>query len=265
MEDSTAGWFEHFFEVWWWEKTQHNSTVSKNAPPQELAARIIDSVDSATYTRVLWVDISDPRKDGLSGWHSPQPVYGLTVLWNRFPKLRSKNPLEKILDYWVKAIQKRPQPVHFYGKMAVEVDPSMIQLGYAIAAMHNGYKHFKKPEYLQARNTLLSRMRDAYNENGMLGAMENKIAWSRTRVSGVSDATLLEMCVAVSIYGQTCVFLEDEKGLRTAQGWVLAALAREGQEGKNPFHNYESATFADRCGMLAVMRKTTAYLTPLEE
>jgi hypothetical protein len=38
-------------------------------------------------------------------------------------------------------------------------------------------------------------------------------------------------------------------------------LTREGPEGRNAFRNYESATFKDRCGMIAVLRGEAPYLS----
>jgi hypothetical protein len=67
------------------------------------------------------------------------------------------------------------------------------------------------------------------------------------------------MCEAVSLYGQVCALIGDEKGLKQAQDWIKAALTREGTQGKNPFRNYESATFKDRCGFIAVLRGKSAF------
>lgn len=193
-------------------------------------------------------------------WHSPHLVYALSVIHRRFPDLRSKTDLKTILDFWVQDMAQHPDPVRWAENATAAHDRSPYSRLYTIAALHVGSQLFDEEKYAAARDAQFERMRQLLEESGVLRAIREKTGWSHP--DGWAF-TLYQrpMTEAVSAYGQACVLLGRERGLREAQDWIVAALdKREGDD--SPLINYRGATFAQRCGMIAVLRGRAAMLTP---
>lgn len=195
-----------------------------------------------------------------SGWHSPHLVSALAVIYQRFPDLRSKTDLKTILDFWVQDMVQHPDPVRWAENSITIPDRSPSARLYAISALHAGSQLFDEEKYAATRDAQFERMRQLLEENGVLTAMREKKGWSHP--DGWAF-TLYQRPIteAVSAYGQACALLGRERGLREAQDWIVAALdKREGDD--SPLINYRGATFAERCGMIAVLRGRAAMLTP---
>lgn len=222
-----------------------------------LAEMLLAHIGNLRKGQILWEDM---KEDKLSSWHSPHRVLALAALWDGYPSLRTQNPLERVLDYWVTAMRRNPDPIHQMGK-GISYDLSMSSRGQAIAALHIGHRVFKKAEYAQVRDLQMERLRESLKANGILNAMKNKLGLCADPTSPRVSWNWQTMCGPVSIYGQTCAYVGDDAGMKVAQDWIRAALAREGKEGENPFRNYQTATFSERCGMIAVLRGKAAYLT----
>ncbi len=262
-QDLSTHWVKHSFERYF---SSTPNTSYYELLTLELAKAIQDRLANPRYGAKLWEDIRTHRKDDPSGWHSPQSVYNLAYFWEHFPQLRDGNPLQCVLDYWVNAMEKNPDPVCRYGKGATSYAHDQYPHAYALAALHIGYKVFKKEEYLKARDRQMERLKELFEQKGFLNAISSKDGWVREPDKWHYQHYLQPICEAVALYGQACAFIDDKDGLTLSREWITAALAREGQEGKNPFHNYQAATFKDRCGMLAVLRGKAAYLmVPIEE
>jgi hypothetical protein len=223
---------------------------------------IQESLVNPQYGQKLWEKMIPYRDNEPNGWHSPFEVYMLTYLWNEFPDLRNENPLEKVLDFWIQAIKENPNPVHTFGKSAVEIDNNLYSRGYAIAALHMGYKIFGKTEYKVARDIQMEQFRSYLKKKGFLDSITKLQGWVLEPDKWNYSNNCQPICEAISLYGQTCAFIGDTEGLNLAQEWIKTALTGTGPEGKNPFRNYETAKFKDRCGFIAVLRGKSAYLSP---
>lgn len=200
-----------------------------------------------------------------SGWHQPQLVYGLAVLWERFPDLRDRNVLERVLDYWVEAIARCPAPVTSYGKGGLDLDNSPESHGFTVAALHAGHQSFGKPEYLAARDAMLDSMRGLPlrpPDNPYYEAMAARTRWRSIPDSSHLNRDAQNMCEFVSVYGQTCAFIGNGEELEETEEWIRSALTRE--DGYRLFDIYSRATFSQRCGMISILRGRAAYLAAPE-
>jgi hypothetical protein len=232
-------------------------SVPKTPLSVERAKMLLQNLASPEYGPRLWEDLTPFAADAPCGWHSPQSVYVLACLWKGYPVLRQDNPLEKTLDYWVDAIAKSPDPVGVHGKGTVRIEHDLCSHGYAAAALHLGHELLSKIQYEAACKVQMERLNAYMREMGFQDAMMNRAKWTRERQPLIG----CPMCEAISLYGQTAAFVEDKAALEHAQRWIQAALAGTGPEGNEAFRNYESATFRDRCGMIAVLRSRAAYLS----
>ncbi len=203
--------------------------------------------------------------DGPSSWSHPFEVVMLSYLWKEFPEFRQGNPIEKILDFWVEVMKENPDPVRDGGKAGAEIDDRLVSRAYAIATLNLGYELFKKQEYKEACDVQISRFREYLQEKGILNSIIKLEGWE-DKTFGFTDDRDREMCEAVSLYGQVCALIGDKEGLKQTQDWIKSALKRDETQGQNPFRNYESATFKDRCGFIAVLRgKSTFSELPLKK
>jgi hypothetical protein len=226
---------------------------------------IQDNLVNPKYGRKLWEAISGfPGSNGPSGWHNPFEVYMLAYFWSEFPELRSDNPLEKVLDFWVKAIKENPDPVNYAYKTFTAVDMNLYSRGYAIAALHLGYTLFNKTEYKEARDIQKKQFLIYLQKKGFFDSIVKLKGWvddPNQPNNWYNLRNCRQICEAVSLYGQTCVFTSDIEGLKQVQEWIKTALSGKGTEGQNPFRNYEAATFKDRCGFLSIMRGKSVFLS----
>jgi hypothetical protein len=245
-------WIEHVFE-----RTLYDRELPSNSTLEQLVPEIYNALEHPWYGPKLWEDLAGR---GEKGWHDPRMVYGLAILWERFPHLRKDNPLKKTLDYWVRAISERTVPLRPSGKAAVADDAELTSRGYAIAALHYGYQAFGSAEYAGARDAVLESMRQEPANNEYYKALVSKDAWCLDAKPSNYDRNWRDMCNFVSVYGQTCAYVGDEEELNLVRAWIVSAVMREGKEGENPFRNYQAATFGQRCGMIAVLRGKAAYL-----
>ena len=155
-------------------------------------------------------------------------------------------------------MKENPDPVEYEGKTSIWIDSSIYSRVYAIAALNLGYELFKKPEYKEACDVQIKRFRESLQEKGFLDSIINLEGW-KDKTLGLTPDREGQMCEAVSLYGQVCVLIGDNEGLKQAQNWIITALTREGVPNENPFRNYESAPFKDRCGFIAVLRGMSSF------
>ncbi|MBN1972188.1 MAG: hypothetical protein JW787_01015 [Sedimentisphaerales bacterium] len=214
----------------------------------------------------LWEKMVPYKSDEPSGWHNPFEVYMLAYLWKEYPELQQGNPIKKVLDFWFEAMKENPDPVEYAGKTSLWIDDSIYSRAYAIASLNLGYELFKKTEYKEACNVQIKRFREYLQEKGILDSIQKSEGWVLETDTWHYSRSGRQMCEAVSLYGQVCALIGDKEGLKQAQNWIKTALTREGTQGQNPFRNYESATFKDRCGFIAVLRgKSTFSELPLKK
>lgn len=220
-----------------------NEFTIKSRDAESLALLIFDCLRKPGSSAALWQSLSGASGNP-SEWHHPEMVYGLSALWNRFPNLRPRNDLERVLDYWVKAIALRSAPVEGIGKGGIVIDKKIMSYGFAAAALQNGYNAFGKPEYLNSRDAVLRAMRQLANDSSSHAYYDDMITYSVTK----------QMFEFVTLYGQTCTFIGDQSERARAQTWIRTTLSKP----ETP--HGDEATFQQRCGMISVLRGRASYL-----
>ncbi len=243
-------------------KEKYDNEVSETTLVQ--ARNLMNTLLDTSKGEVLWKEIT-PFGNEPSGWHSPSRVFELAYIYKEFTKLRKDNPIEKVLDFWVDSMKDSPDPVGYYTKGGIAYTDNLNLRAYSIVALNLGYELFKKPEYKEACDIQVKRFREYLQEKGILDSILN-LNGLKEKDFGYTPEIGRQMCEAVSLYGQVCILTGDKEGLKQAQEWIKTALTREGTPNENAFRNYESATFKDRCGFIAVLRgKSTFSELPLKK
>ncbi len=252
-----ANWGREMFGSYTWPARIKTETVQLD--PQDVRV-LLKQLSSKQQQPVLSQAFPHYRPTDPISWHSPKTAYGLAVLWQASFRAEDGNPLREMLDYWVSAMPQNLDPVHEYGKAAVEPDTELEARSYAIAALHVGFEVFQKPEYRQMRDLQMRRMVAVLETNGAMKLIREKSSWFNVDYAIVKALGTRDFSHVVSIYGQTCAFIGDKEGLEQAQAWILAALARKSRA----YDAYMQTTFLDRCGLLAVMQGRAAFLAAPE-
>lgn len=105
----------------------------------------------------------------------------------------------------------------------------------------------------EERDRQAERLRARLESLGWLAAI-------RGREGRPGDAKLPGLAHAVVIYARAMATIGGDAGVADARAWVRAALLREGGEAAGPFLHDREAHFADRLGLLAVLRGRRALL-----
>jgi len=247
---SLVGWMVR--EFWHPARTAGLDSLDEGIPlGEEGASRLLDQVGGPGHARDLWNPLGSPEV--LGGWHSPKSVFLLALLWEAYPRLRSRNPLRRTLDFWVDAIQVSPYPVASGGKTR-RYTPVVHPLGLsaAAAALHIGHRAIGDEGYTKALDAVLEALRAVPEGCPFYDALTAGTPYESVDESGVIRANPRRMCDFVALYGQLCALIGDEAELEKARAWIRAALLRRG----DAFTNYEQATFRQRCGMVATLRRS---------
>ena len=234
----------------------------------EIVGRAASMMAWPKHSARLWERLEEPRRNfrrqPIGGWHNPRQVWALAMLYRDNPSFRTHkaNPLERILDFWAATMPKEPDPVMMKGPNIIERDESLRSRAYAIAALQIGAYVYRKDSYIAARDLQFQRMIDSMKASGVWDAMINRQGWCSNRNRYLDEATWRSMNTAVAVFGQTCVFVENEEGAALADAWIRAAVTRRGADDFKPFRNYVAASISDRCGFIAVLRRSAGFLTP---
>ena len=238
-------------------------TYAEKLAPDDLLKQVVHLVVEEPYGPKLW---EDKRGAGLqpgsalSGWHDPEVVWALALLWRQYPGLRPSIPLERILDYWSASMAEHPFPTREFGKGWTEEDHSADSLAYAAAALEIGREGLGDRPYAQARDNLLALLRKIGEGARLYDAMVTKTDWPVPH-SSYDGSVTRDMAHYVAVYGQLCGLLGRADELQKARDWVAAALSREGAEGQKLFECYHNASFEDRCALLAMLRGLSPLFT----
>lgn len=195
-----------------------------------------------------------------TGRHSLHVVYALAVVHQRYPELRPSIRLRRILDFWVRDVTQHPDPVRHAENATTAIEASPYARLCGIAALDRGYELFGDQRYAEARDAEFKRMRQLLDDDGVLRAIREKTSW-RHADGWAFTSYQRPLTEAVAAYGQACALLGDEQEVKQAQDWIYAALTRRGGA-DGPVLNYGGSSFADCCGMIAVLRGEAAMLKP---
>lgn len=236
--------------------------LGKSPGGSKVAAVLLEATnwEAENAQRQGSIPLANPIGHKPTGWHNPHLVYALAVIHQRYPDLRSKTGLKTTLDFWVKDMPEHPDPVRYSENATTVNDHSTIARLYAIAALDLGTKLLGDKRYAQARDAQFKRMSAVLEESGVLKAIRQKKGWRHPR-GWAFTRYQRPMTEAASGYGQACALLGDKQGLKQAQDWIVAAMEKSGGK-DDPHINYNGATFAERCGMVAVLRGRASMLTP---
>jgi hypothetical protein len=211
----------------------------------------------------LWEPLQG--QDGKMGWHHPRTVCRLALLWRRYAELRGSIPLEGILDFWCESMKTQPFPMGRPSMVGYLEDRTALSLACAAVALHVGFEALAKPEYAEARDRVLARMREAratdYQASWGIGperplyqvlvlhadpgAPRGSVSWN------LAD----EIVRFAAVYGQTCAFIGNTEELGKVRDWTADVLAKKGDDGQKLYEGcYRQASFSTRCALLAAVR-----------
>ncbi len=224
---------------------------SDESPVWELDSAVGGAVDGDGGPK-LWEPLT--AGGGPEGWHEPAGSSApWRCVWQGCPDLREAIPLERILDFWCESIKTQPLPLTDMVMGGVRPDDDCESLACAAVALQVGSRAFSEPEYAQARDALLDRMRETGRERPLYQSMLSRA--DRGQPADVRWSVRYDDVFRfAAVYGQTCAFIGNTEELDKVRDWAGAVLARQGDDGGKLFQRYQYARFETRCALLAAVR-----------
>ena len=111
-------------------------------------------------------------------------------------------------------------------------------------ALQVGSRAFSEPEYAQARDALLDRMRETGRERPLYRSMLSRA--DRGQPANVRWSVRYDDVFRfAAVYGQTCAFIGNTEELDKVRDWAGAVLARQGDDGGKLFQRYQYRALRD--------------------